>query len=508
MSDSRKSRNRVGAGPGFARLGVEALEAREVMTASLTAGPLVTVGSSEAHFSPIQAEYQRLGGARGVLGAATSGEISIPGGGVQHFKYGDIYSTQATGAHEVHGAILQEYNSLGGAPSSVTTTKVSGGLQVESTTVRPGSFLGFPISDELAGAIAGSRVEHFQHGDVYFSAATGAHEAHGAIDAKYNATAGSRDVAGRPVQSVLGLPTSDETSAPNGGRVSHFQGGDVYWSASTGANVVYGAIFQEYKRLGGAGSFLGLPSSDEMSGGVGSRVSYFQHGAIVWSSQTGAITVKGSTHAVQALLAQATRLSLVKDAGGPSLLDVLVSDGSHWRLGAVGIAHLSSPSTAGGAHTVTGAALSDVSTFHDEEINADFYFAKIVLENVTNHDVTLNVQVYNGNNGTVQYRQVFIGAHSHNSIVFDVDYRYLQPIVRVSNLAPAGGEFADLGWSKPLTLAQPVSSNPDVNDHTDGHGRFDGYSYTKTYVFTVDLAAQTSKPYQVPAPVDQSVFKL
>jgi|GEM_PF-5553884 hypothetical protein len=48
----------------------------------------------------------------------------------------------------------------------------------------------------------------------------------------------------------LGAPTSPEFGVP-GGRAQHFEGGDIYWSAGTGAKAVYGAILARYNAVGG-----------------------------------------------------------------------------------------------------------------------------------------------------------------------------------------------------------------------------------------------------------------
>jgi uncharacterized protein with LGFP repeats len=73
-----------------------------------------------------------------------------------------------------------------------------------------------------------------------------------------------------------------------------FQGGAIYWSPSTGAHVVYGAIGAKYNSLGGPASSLGRPTSDE-AGIPGGRVSYFQHGKIVWTPGGGAYVVYAVT---------------------------------------------------------------------------------------------------------------------------------------------------------------------------------------------------------------------
>lgn len=91
-------------------------------------------------------------------------------------------------------------------------------------------------------------------------------------------------------QSFLGFPVTDETSTPDGsGRFNHFQGGSLYWTPSTGAHEVHGAIRDKWASLGWEQSFLGYPVSDETDLGVASgRFSNFQQGQIAWSPRSGA----------------------------------------------------------------------------------------------------------------------------------------------------------------------------------------------------------------------------
>jgi hypothetical protein len=76
-----------------------------------------------------------------------------------------------------------------------------------------------------------------------------------------------------------------------GARMNTFQGGEIYFSVGTGAHVVYGGINAQYLSIGGATSYLGLPTSDEEPAAVG-RVSYFQNGKIVWTPDGGANAVQ------------------------------------------------------------------------------------------------------------------------------------------------------------------------------------------------------------------------
>ncbi len=198
---------------------------------------------------------------RTILGLATSDESGTTGGRVSHFQGGDVYWSATTGAHVVYGSILGELN------ATASETDAYG------TSVR--TILGLPTSDEAAAS--GGRVVHFQGGDVYWSATTGAHVVYGSILGELNATANETDPAGKAVRTDLGLPTADEAAA-NGGRVTHLQGGDVYWSAATGAHVVYGSIASNYAALGKSASLLGLPTTDEVNGALLTQSQQFQGG--------------------------------------------------------------------------------------------------------------------------------------------------------------------------------------------------------------------------------------
>ncbi|MGI8553579.1 MAG: LGFP repeat-containing protein [Dehalococcoidia bacterium] len=195
----------------------------------------------------ILAEYNRMSGAVGPLGPATSSEFTASSsvfgtqGTVARFSNGSIYWSAQNGAHETFGAIGQAYEALGG----------SGGL------------LGYPRSDELVAAPSpqgtnDGRVQRFEGGSIYWSPATGAHEVNGAISQAYEELGGTT--------SALGFPTGDERDAsksPYGtsGRLSRFQGGSLYWSARYGAFAVWGQISAIFEQQHGTGGWLGFPTS-------------------------------------------------------------------------------------------------------------------------------------------------------------------------------------------------------------------------------------------------------
>lgn len=60
---------------------------------------------------------------------------------------------------------------------------------------------------------------------------------------------------------LLGSPLGPERAVA-GGRVRDFAGGSIYWSRSTSARVLSGAVLARYAALGGPGSLLGFPLTD------------------------------------------------------------------------------------------------------------------------------------------------------------------------------------------------------------------------------------------------------
>ncbi|ABS03451.1 LGFP repeat-containing protein [Kineococcus radiotolerans] len=157
----------------------------------------------------IGARYEALGGSGGFLGQPVTGETRTPNqrGSYVHFQGGSIYASPATGAHEVHGLIRDEWAAHGWEAG----------------------VLGFPTTDETATPNRAGAYNHFQGGSVYWSPATGAHEVHGAIRAtwaSYGWEAGA-----------FGFPVSDEYDVP-GGKRADFQGGSMQWTAKDGVTVI------------------------------------------------------------------------------------------------------------------------------------------------------------------------------------------------------------------------------------------------------------------------------
>jgi hypothetical protein len=109
----------------------------------------------------------------------------------------------------------------------------------------------------------------------------------GEIDAKYRALGGCG--------SFLGAPTTAEMTTPDGvGRYSVFQNGSIYWTPTTGAFEIHGRIRDKYKEVGWEAGLLGYPITDEVPtpDGVG-RYNVFQNGSIYWSPAADAHEVHG-----------------------------------------------------------------------------------------------------------------------------------------------------------------------------------------------------------------------
>jgi len=213
----------------------------------------------------IAVHYGELGGPAGVLGRVLTGELTAPDGvgKFTHYANGSIYWTPATGAHEVHGSIRAEWEATGWETGP----------------------MGYPVTDETPTPDGVGRYNHFSKGaSIYWTPATGAHEVHGAIRAKWAATGWETG--------PTGYPLTDETSTPDGvGRYNHFsKGGSIYWTPTTGAHEVHGSIRDAWAAGGWETGRVGYPVSDEYAI-PGRRASDFQYGRISWDASTGGITV-------------------------------------------------------------------------------------------------------------------------------------------------------------------------------------------------------------------------
>lgn len=154
------------------------------------------------------------------------------------------------------------------------------------------SVLGDPIQDYFS-LPASASAAYFEKGMIVDRGGNRTYVVHGYIYAQYR---NLRDVNG-----FLGLPTSDQAPSAAGGQVCTFDGGHIYWHSRHGAFEVHGAILGRYLALGGPGSFVGYPTSNELPvlknrNEIG-RLSRFTGAVIYWSGATGAWEVHGDIRA-------------------------------------------------------------------------------------------------------------------------------------------------------------------------------------------------------------------
>jgi LGFP repeat/Bacterial Ig-like domain (group 3)/IPT/TIG domain/FG-GAP-like repeat/Putative Ig domain len=89
--------------------------------------------------------------------------------------------------------------------------------------------------------------------------------------------------------SFLGKAISTELPA-QGGRYTPFEHGDIYWSPASGAHEIAGAIAAAWASQGHETGPLGYPTTGEFDFLFG-RVSLFQHGFIYWTPLTGPLSL-------------------------------------------------------------------------------------------------------------------------------------------------------------------------------------------------------------------------
>jgi uncharacterized protein with LGFP repeats len=90
---------------------------------------------------------------------------------------------------------------------------------------------------------------------------------------------------------TLGKPTTD-IQATRGGTAYYqkFENGWVFWSQSTGAHEIHGAIAEKWDKFGRDHGMLGFPISDEHSV-AGGRQNDFEHGSLYWIADKDEVTV-------------------------------------------------------------------------------------------------------------------------------------------------------------------------------------------------------------------------
>jgi uncharacterized protein with LGFP repeats len=122
---------------------------------------------------------------------------------------------------------------------------------------------------------------------------------------------------GDDVRTHLGYPLGTQRAVPaqhGGGYEQLFHRGMIVERQDGRTFVVYGAIYDHYLAVGGTGSVLGQPTSDEEGAGRGGRVTHFQYGDIYWHEDFGAREVRGARRDRYATRGYPFRRSWIKRA--------------------------------------------------------------------------------------------------------------------------------------------------------------------------------------------------
>jgi len=135
--------------------------------------------------------------------------------------------------------------------------------------------LGKVVAAEKANSDKRGRVARYEGGNIYWTSTTGAHEVHGAILTEFGRQAG--------VNGILKYPTSDtRTSADERSRYSNFENGRIYFMRSSQQTfTVPKPYFAKHESLGGIAGVLGYPTSSVRTSGDGkSRYQNYVKGRI------------------------------------------------------------------------------------------------------------------------------------------------------------------------------------------------------------------------------------
>ncbi|MEN2745028.1 hypothetical protein [Sinomonas halotolerans] len=179
-------------------------------------------------------------------------------------------------------------NSISSTGASVTVT--GPGLSYQGTVTEDfsvldekaaASNLGDPLAAGISGLRDGGKARAYQRGSVHWTEATDAHVTRGAIRGAW-ARAGAQNGA-------LRYPTTDEVGGLRDSGVRQlFQGGSIYWTPTTGAQILRGAVRNLWLNYGAQDGYVRYPTTGEVASVRGGVVQNFQRGTIFWHPTYGA----------------------------------------------------------------------------------------------------------------------------------------------------------------------------------------------------------------------------
>jgi glucose/arabinose dehydrogenase len=183
--------------------------------------------------------------------------------------------------YSVHGGRGRNYASGRILWSSATGAhEVHGKILAKFSSAGGVGTSGFPTTDEIA--VTGGRAVYFTKARFYSSPTSGTHFSRGKLLAKYLQTGGP---------DTYGLPRTDDTKVRGGYYGGFTNGRSIYYSKRTGTHLVYGSIRKKYGSLGYERGCLGFPTTDEYSI-TGGRRNRFEDGRITWNATTHKTTAR------------------------------------------------------------------------------------------------------------------------------------------------------------------------------------------------------------------------
>lgn len=238
---------------------------------TLTAQPGADVLITNA---AITEEYRAQGGAQGPLGAAagaTSAVLASGGGFVAPLANGAITWNKSSGAHTLTTPFRTALAERGG---------IAG-------------YLGWPAGNQACNP-SQTCSQPFQGGTMVSVPGSGFSVMQTDILSLYQSLNGTNGELGAAIGDSRAV-----TTANGAGVVQGFANGVVTWTRPTGAVLLTGAIRDAYGLLGGLDGAFGWPTTGagNVSANGGGQVQGFQHGAITWTSATGAIPLSGDIRA-------------------------------------------------------------------------------------------------------------------------------------------------------------------------------------------------------------------
>lgn len=150
----------------------------------------------------------------------------VPGGWRRRFEVADIYVGASGEAFEVHGAIREKYNHLGGAAGA----------------------LGLPVTNEQGTPDGKGRFNHFEkNGSIYWTDTTGPFMVRGRVRQEWAARGWETGALGYPVRDQQAMPPLYPSDHPNLGWCI-FQNGALFSIAGAATQAEYAEISPDQMR--------------------------------------------------------------------------------------------------------------------------------------------------------------------------------------------------------------------------------------------------------------------